>query len=91
MDDTFDGSDVSFIFTTIARNICSQRLIDSALHYFPGLKILVADQNERTDDMVAFYQDRGVEVHWVPFDFGVSAGRALLARNVKTYSLKGQG
>ena len=81
---SFDGSDLSFIFTTIARNICARRLVDSALEFFPKIKVLVADQNPPTEEMEAFYRDRGVEVHWVPFDFGVSAGRALLARNVKT-------
>ncbi len=79
-----DGRDLSFIFTTIARNNCAQRLIDSALHFFPRMKILVADQNTPTEEMEAYYRDRGVEAHWVPFDFGVSAGRSLLARNVKT-------
>lgn len=48
------------------------------------MKLLVADQNEPSEQMAAFYRDCGVEVHWVPFDFGVSAGRSLLARNVAT-------
>jgi len=82
--DALDGGNLSFIFTTIARDNCARRLIDSALEFYPKLKILIADQNEPTEEMETFYRARGVEVHWVPFDFGVSAGRALLARNVKT-------
>ena len=79
-----DGSNLSLIFTTIARNNCARRLIDSARHFYPRLQILVADQNPPTEEMASFYQDRAVEVHWVPFDHGVSAGRALLARKVRT-------
>ena len=78
------GEDVSFIFTTIARNDCVRRLVDSALSFYPALTILVADQNTPTAEMTAFYADRKVGVHWVPYDFGVSAGRAALARKVKT-------
>jgi predicted nucleic acid-binding Zn-ribbon protein len=79
-----DGSGLSFIFTTIERNNCARRLIDSALAFYPKLKILVADQNAPTQEMEAYYRDRGVAAHWVPFDFGVSASRALLARKVET-------
>jgi hypothetical protein len=84
VDQTFDGQGLSFIFTTIRRDNCARRLIDSALSFYPRLKILVADQNPPTEAMAAFYRDRGVEAHWTPFDFGVSAGRALLARKVTT-------
>jgi hypothetical protein len=79
-----DGSGLSFIFTTIERNNCARRLIDSALALYPKLTILVADQNPPTPEMEAFYRDRGVKAHWAPFDFGVSASRALLARKVET-------
>ncbi len=79
-----DGSGLSFIFTTIERNNCARRLIDSALAHYPKLTILVADQNAPTAEMEAFYRDRGVEAHWAPYDFGVSASRALLARKVET-------
>lgn len=82
--DLFDGSGLSFIFTTIARNACARRLIDSALAIYPRLTILVADQNRPSEAMTAFYRDRGVQAHWVPFDHGVSAGRALLAAKVET-------
>lgn len=80
----FDGSDVSFIFTTIARNACAMRLIASARATYPELSILVADQNPRSEEMEAFYRRYGAEVHWTPFDFGVSAARSFLARRVTT-------
>ena len=84
MDQRHDGSNLSLIFTTIARNNCARRLIDSALRFYPRLQILVADQNPPTQEMTSFYHDRAVQVDWVPFDHGVSAGRALLARKVRT-------
>lgn len=84
LQDSYHGEDLSYVCTTIARDICARRLVDSARAYYPKMKILVADQNEPTEQMAAFYRGRGVEVHWVPFDFGVSAGRSLLARKVVT-------
>ena len=78
------GQDVTLIFTTIARDKCARRLIESAQLHYPELAILVADQNPPTVEMKSFYRNHGVRVHWVPYDFGVSAGRAELARKVKT-------
>ena len=84
MQDSYHGEDLSYVCTTIARDICARRLVDSARAFYPKMKILVADQNEPSEQMAAFYRDRGVEVYWVPFDFGVSAGRSYLARKVVT-------
>lgn len=76
--------DVTFIFATIHRPACVRRLITSVRHYYPSLKIAVADQNPPDPKMEEFYQRNGVMVRYVPFDTGVSGSRSSLLELVDT-------
>ena len=71
--------DITCVIKTFERPEVCQRAVDSIRSRYPDIPILVADDSEKPSD----YEGVTKTFH-MPFDSGLSAGRNLLVRNVKT-------
>jgi len=77
--------DVTIIVTSFLRFDCLRRFLTSARFYYPGVKIIVADQSgdavQGNDDAAFCHKMPGVKWLDLPFDCGLSASRnaAVLA------------
>ena len=76
---------VTFLTKTFLRYPCAYRLIDSILELYPGVTVIVADDNPKE-----YYQEIDavkyptVKQYKMPLEEGFFAGRALAVSQVKT-------
>ena len=75
-------SDIAFMFVTFNRPQAARDLIESVRRFYPNMKILAGDQTPPSDEMDAFYRDHDVDVHYMPYDSGVSYCRSRLVRKI---------
>ena len=72
-----------YIMTTIKRNNCVKKTIESIQKYCPQMKIYIADQNEPSGEMMQFYEAHNVEYYFVEPNSGLSKNRNFLVNKVK--------
>lgn len=75
---------ITLIFVTIERNDSVKRFVTSVRRYFPHLRVIAADQNAKTDEMIRFYNSHKIQVCWLPFDCGLSYARNRGFEEVET-------
>ena len=69
---------LSIVIKTFERPYCTNRIIDSIFHYYPKMKVIVADDSRNPGESDA------VNYHKLPFNSGISYGRNFLINQVKT-------
>lgn len=75
---------VTVVVATIGRDEAMIRFVGSVRTRYPTLAILVADQNEPTDEMRERYERHGCEVLWLPYDCGLAFARNRALERVRT-------
>lgn len=83
MEDKKYLSELALVFATIDRPNAVQRLINSVHHFYPEMKIYVADQSCPSEYMKEYYRDMSVNITWMPHDAGVGASRNAAVKKVK--------
>lgn len=78
--DQGDYSDVTAVIKTFERPHKLQRLLKSIRRTFPDLKIIIVDDSKEP----IILKDKNIQLITLPFDSGVSAGRAAGLEEVKT-------
>ena len=73
--------DITIGIKTFIRPDCCLRLVKSIREKYPDIKILVADDGDKSPNLSEF---NNLECFKMEFDSGVSAGRNLLIDNTKT-------
>jgi hypothetical protein len=75
---------VSLVFTTIRRQQCARRLIESARAAFPAMPIHVADQDEACEALRDLCRATDVRHHRIGPDAGAAHARNVLLQQVDT-------
>jgi hypothetical protein len=74
---------IALAFATIGRPDLAQRLIRSVRRVYPELRIYVADQSQRVEEMLGFYDQHDIRLVRMPFDAGVCASRNRLVEEME--------
>ncbi len=73
-------SDISLMIKTFERAYCVNRLVKSIRHFYPAMKIYIADDGKQALDVT------GTNIHYfhLPFNTGLSYGRNFILKKIDT-------
>lgn len=69
---------IGYICVNIVRKEATKKCILSLKKYCPFVQIYIADQDEQTEEMLAFYKENDVKYYFVEYDWGLSNARNFL-------------
>ncbi len=77
-------SKLTVAFTTIDRNDDCKSALNKLRDLLPGVRILVADQNDPTFEMKNIYEEKEIDFRFIGKDVGLSAARNKIFRETTT-------
>src|SRR5262245_41854678 len=77
---------LSLGISTFARPDCCLRLVESIREYYPDVSVIVADDStlEHRAQLTPLFKDLHLQLHWLPYDSGLSAKRNAVVRACST-------